>query len=130
MVITVLQRYTKDFSTSIGWYINIISAKEINLQNVKCCYCIFTVKFCQPHTVKKKKKLRKNLLKLVALNFYVGSTFLPFFYRQFYRFVFFSFFFYIFTSARHFFVLICKAIGHLRCQIDFLLEDIYDLELM
>ncbi len=35
VIISVLQRY-KDFSTSIGWYINIISVNEIT---------VFTCKF-------------------------------------------------------------------------------------
>ncbi len=49
MVISVLQRYKTDFSTLIGWYINIISVNEItvfnckcelNAENIKCCYRI------------------------------------------------------------------------------------------
>ncbi len=34
-VISVLQRYKTDFSTSIGWYINIISVNEITVFNCK-----------------------------------------------------------------------------------------------
>ncbi len=34
-----IQRYKTDFSTSAGWYINIISVNEINVFN-----CIFKVK--------------------------------------------------------------------------------------
>ncbi len=35
VVISVLQRYKTDFSTSIGWYINIISVNEITVFNCK-----------------------------------------------------------------------------------------------
>ncbi len=35
VVISVLQRYKTDFSTSIGWYINIISLKEITVFKCK-----------------------------------------------------------------------------------------------
>ncbi len=45
VVISLLQRYKTDFSTSIGWYINIISVNEITVFNckfkLKCCYRIF-----------------------------------------------------------------------------------------
>ncbi len=49
MVISVFQRYKTDFSTSIGWYINIISCNESTVCNctfklkpkkLKCCYHI------------------------------------------------------------------------------------------
>ncbi len=35
VVISVLQRYKTDFSTSIGWYINIISVDEITVFKCK-----------------------------------------------------------------------------------------------
>ncbi len=35
VVISVFQRYKTDFSTSIGWYINIISVNEITVFNCK-----------------------------------------------------------------------------------------------
>ncbi len=35
VVISVLQRYKTDFSTSMGWYINIISVNEIMVFNCK-----------------------------------------------------------------------------------------------
>ncbi len=49
VVISVFQRYKTDFSTSIGWYINIISCNESTVCNctfklkpkkLKCCYHI------------------------------------------------------------------------------------------
>ncbi len=39
VIISVLQRYKTYFSTSIGWYINIISVNEITVFN-----CIFKLK--------------------------------------------------------------------------------------
>ncbi len=55
VVISVLQRYKTDFSTSIGWYINIISVNEITVFNCKSKITVkmllpyfFMVKFWQP----------------------------------------------------------------------------------
>ncbi len=39
-LITGYQRYKADFSTSIGWYINVISVNEITVFN--CKYLHFT----------------------------------------------------------------------------------------